>query len=431
MASRSKLSKEPINLPHFHAGQQEAFDAHTRFFALRCGRRYGKTAMMEIMACSDVALGKTVGWFAPDYKIQSEAFREITDYLAPMITQSSKIDGIIQTATGGRIDFWTLENERAGRSRKYHSVFIDEAAFTKPNMLKVWQTAIKPALLDYQGSCMVASTPNGVEPDNFFWQVCNDPEHGFTSYHAPTHTNPFLPKEELEKLERENHPMVFRQEYLAEFVDWSGEAFFSLDKMLDNGSPVTYPEKCDGVFAVIDTAVKGGKDNDGTAVIYCAINNFFGHPLIILDWDIIQVDGALLENWMPSVFERLEELAVATKARHGVIGSFIEDAAAGSILLQQGKSRGWKTHAIDSKLTMAGKDERAISVSGYYHQGKMKISQYAFDKVVNFKNVTRNHLITQVTGFRIGDKDAYKRADDLLDTFVYSLAIGVGNKYGY
>jgi hypothetical protein len=134
---------------------------------------------------------------------------------------------------------------------------------------------------------------------------------------------------------------------------------------------------------------------------------------------------------MPSVFERLEELAVATKARHGVIGSFIEDAAAGSILLQQGKSRGWKTHAIDSKLTMAGKDERAISVSGYYHQGKMKISQYAFDKVVNFKNVTRNHLITQVTGFRIGDKDAYKRADDLLDTFVYSLAIGVGNKYGY
>jgi phage terminase large subunit-like protein len=431
MASRSKLSKEPINLPHFHAGQQEAFDASTRFFALRCGRRYGKTAMMEIMACSDVALGKTVGWFAPDYKIQSEAFREITDYLAPMITQSSKIDGIIQTATGGRIDFWTLENERAGRSRKYHSVFIDEAAFTKPNMLKVWQTAIKPALLDYQGSCMVASTPNGVEPDNFFWQVCNDPEHGFTSYHAPTHTNPFLPKEELEKLERENHPMVFRQEYLAEFVDWSGEAFFSLDKMLDDGSPVNYPEKCDGVFAVIDTAVKGGKDNDGTAVIYCAINNFFGHPLIVLDWDIIQVDGALLESWMPSVFERLEELAVATKARHGVIGSFIEDAAAGSILLQQGKSRGWKTHAIDSKLTMAGKDERAISVSGYYHQGKMKISQYAFDKVVNFKNVTRNHLITQVTGFRIGDKDAYKRADDLLDTFVYSLAIGVGNKYGY
>jgi len=387
--------------------------------------------MMQSLACVAAANGQKVGWFAPDYKIQSEAFREIADTLHPVIKNSSKIDGIITTIKDGRIDFWTLENERAGRSRKYHKVFIDEAAFTKPNMMKVWQTAIKPALLDYQGSCLIASTPNGVDSENFFWQVCNEPEHGFNEYHAPTHTNPFLPKEELDKLERENHPLVFRQEYLAEFVDWSGEAFFSLDKLLHEGSPVNYPDKCDGIFAVIDTAVKGGKENDGTAVIYCAINKFYGHPLVILDWDIIQVDGALLESWMPSVFERCEELATMTRARHGVIGTFIEDAAAGAILLQQGRSRGWKTHPIDSALTMAGKDERAISVSGYFHQGKIKISQYAFDKVVNFKNATRNHLITQVTSFRIGDKEAYKRADDLLDTFVYSLAIGVGNKYGY
>jgi hypothetical protein len=99
--------------------------------------------------------------------------------------------------------------------------------------------------------------------------------------------------------------------------------------------------------------------------------------------------------------------------------------------LQQGKARGWNTQPIDGDLVAAGKDGRAISVSGHFHQEKMKISQYAFDKVVTFKNQSRNHLITQVTSFRIGDKDAYKRADDLLDTFVYSLAIGVGNKYGY
>jgi phage terminase large subunit-like protein len=430
MASPSKL-KEPINLPPLHIGQQEAFNESTRFFAIRCGRRWGKTAMMQSIACAAAANGEKIGWFAPDYKIQSEAFREISDYLSPMITQSSKIDGIIQTATGGRIDFWTLENERAGRSRKYHKVFIDEAAFTKPNMMKVWQTAIKPALLDFQGSCMTASTPNGVEPDNFFWQICNEPEHNFTSYHAPTKTNPFLPVEELDKLQRENHPMVYRQEYLAEFVDWSGEAFFSMDKLLDKGLPVAYPEKCDAVFAVIDTAVKGGKENDGTAIVYCSINKFYGQPLVILDWDIIQIDGALLENWIPSVFARLEELAAMTKARNGNIGAFIEDAAAGSILIQQGRTRGWNTHAIDSKLTSVGKDERAISVSGHFYQEKIKISQFAFDKTVNFKNATRNHLVSQVTSFRIGDKEAYKRADDLLDAFVYSLAIGVGDKYGY
>ena len=432
MVSRSKLGNEPINLPTLHAGQQEAFNESTRFFALRCGRRYGKTAFMQNLAAAGAAMGEKIGWFAPDYKIQSEAFRELTDLLAPMIKSSSKIDGIIQTQTGGRIDFWTLENERAGRSRKYHKAFIDEAAFTKPNMMKVWQTAIKPALLDYQGSCMVASTPNGVDADNFFWQVCNQPEHGFTEYHAPTHTNPFLPVDELEKLERENHPLVFRQEYMAEFVDWSGEAFFSLDKMLVDGQPMAMPTKVDGVFAVIDTAVKGGVEHDGTAVVYCAINKFYGQPLIILDWDIVQMDGALLESWMPSVFARLEELATMTAARTGTqAGVHIEDAAAGAILLQQGRINGWNTHAIDSTLTSQGKDVRALDVSGYFHQGKIKLSDYAFDKVVNFKNATRNHLITQITSFRIGDKDAYKRPDDLLDAFVYSLAIGVGDKYGY
>jgi len=254
---------------------------------------------------------------------------------------------------------------------------------------------------------------------------------GFTEFHAPTSTNPYVPADELEKERLVNHPLVFKQEFLAEFVDWSGVAFFSMDKMLVDGKPVPYPQKCDGVYAVIDTAVKSGKEHDGTAIIYIAMNKYYGHPLVILDWDIVQIDGAMLENWMPSVFSRLEELSKATSCKLGVVGSFIEDAAAGSILLQQGRTRGWNTHAIDSKLTSVGKDERAISVSGHFHQEKIKISDYAFDKVVNFKGASRNHLITQVTGFRIGDKDAHKRADDLLDVFTYGIAIGVGDKYGY
>jgi len=155
------------------------------------------------------------------------------------------------------------------------------------------------------------------------------------------------------------------------------------------------------------------------------------HPLVILDYDVLQIDGALLEAYIPNVFMRLEELAKLTQARHGDVGLFIEDASTGAILLQQGRTRGWNTHPIDSKLTSVGKDERAISVSGHFHQEKVKISQYAFDKVVTFKNTTRNHLLVQVTNFKIGDKDAYKRADDLLDCFTYGIAIGVGDKYGF
>lgn len=426
--------RETRQLLPLHEGQKNLHNERTRLNAVRCGRRWGKTRFLEVLACSGAIRGERVGIFTPEYKQIQEPRENIIRMTWDAIKTKNRTEGAIEYKNGGKIDFWVVnDNELAGRGREYDLVLIDEASFTKsPQMLEeIWKKSIKPTMLTTRGSAWVFSTPKGVDPDNFFYAICNDKELGFTEFHAPTSTNPYVPLDELEKERQTNDPLVFQQEYLAEFVDWSGVAFFSLDKMMVDGAPVPYPEKCDGVYAVIDTAVKGGKENDGTAVIYFAINNFIGHPLIMLDWDIIQIDGALLETWMPVVLQRCEELATITKSRNGNLGAWIEDAAAGSILIQQGKNRGWNTHKIESDLTMMGKDERAISVSGYFHQEKLKISQYAFEKVVNFKGATRNHLLTQVTSFRIGDKEASKRADDLLDCFTYGIAIGVGNKYGF
>ena len=421
-----------IILPILHEGQKALYAKRGRFNRARCGRRFGKTVMMQAIAVNSAVRGNYVGWFAPKYKTLAEAFYEINLMVKPLILSSSKIDGVIRLKNGGRIDFWSLENDQAGRSRRYHDVIIDEAAFAKDNMLEIWSRAIEPTLLDFVGGAWVGSTPNGMSDTNFFYRIGLDGSgFEFVDHHAPTSANPYISKSELDKIKERTHPLVWRQEFEAEFVDWSGVAFFSLDNLLDNNEPVDYPDKCDAVFAVIDTAIKGGKDHDGTAVIYCAINQHYWHPLIILDWSIIQVDGSLLENWIPSVFDRCEQLARETGARNGSIGAWIEDASTGSILLQQGRARGWPTTAIDSKLTMSGKDERAISISGYVHQNKIKISKHAYDKTLTFKGVSKNHLISQVTSFRIGDKDAYRRSDDLLDVFTYSAAIALGDKYGY
>ena len=86
--------------------------------------------------------------------------------------------------------------------------------------------------------------------------------------------------------------------------------------------------------------------------------------------------------------------------------------------------------AIDWKLTSMGKDERAISVSGYVYRGNVKYTEHAFDKVAIYKQKSRNHLIEQVEGFRVGDKDKNKE-DDLLDTFCYGIAIALGNESGF
>ncbi|MBV8060481.1 MAG: terminase [Alphaproteobacteria bacterium] len=393
---------------------------------------FGKTKFMVTMAADRCVKKKKIGIFTPEYRQGAEPWRELKGILRPIRDTFNRSEGVMLVTTGGQIDFWTLnDNDLAGRGREYHEVHIDEAAFTKKNMRDIWDKAIKPTMLTTKGSAWVYSTPNGNDPENFFFQACNDAELGFTQHHAPTANNPYVPLDELEKERKGNHPLVFRQEFLAEFVDWSGVAFFSADKLLVDGQPIIWPENVDYVYATIDSAVKAGQEHDGTAVTYWARSKHFGHPLVILDWDIVQIEGALLETWLPTVLENLEMMARICKATYGSAGTFIEDKASGTILLQQAARRGLPATAIDSKLTAVGKDERAISVSGYLYRGEIKISQRAYDKVTTFKGQTRNHLMTQVTGFRIGDKDAAKRADDLLDTFTYGIAIGLGNNEGY
>ena len=432
-----------------HAGQIAAFRALQghRLKALRCGRRYGKTDFGKIWIADALARGMECAWFAPQHNTWSEVFQAMAELFRPILEEASKSKGVIRLKNGGRLDFWTLGNPIAGRGRRYHRIVIDEAAFTKggdntldDSMMAIWEKAIKPTLFDFNGEALVCSNSNGKDLDNFFYAICTEPKYGFKEFHATTLDNPLLPKrlsgesdsawaerraQVLADLKSDNDPLVYAQEYLAQFVDWSGVAFFAREKLLMDGQPVPYPKTCGTVFAVIDTASKTGTDNDGTAVTYFAYNDIDRKtPLIILDWDVVQLEGATLELWLPQVFLRLEELARMCRARGGHSGAHIEAKSSGTILLQQAMRRGALVRPIESKLTAMGKDERALNASPYVHQGRIKYSDYAFNKLVTYKGKLRNHLLEQVESFRMGDKKS-DREDDLLDTFCYGIALAL------
>ncbi len=434
-----------VTTPTFHAAQAKLrwLMSKTRFVAARCGRRFGKNVLGESVAIDDAAHGRLVGWFAPENKRLSESYQVIRNALEPIVKSSDKTRGMIRTITGGAVEFWSLEDEHAGRSRKYHRIIGDEVAFTKPNMIRWWTNAAKPTLLDYRGRALMMSNTAGIDPENFLYEICHDVKHGFVQFHAPTRSNPHLPAADVAALERDNEPLVYQQEYLADFVDWSGAQFFALDKMLQDGVPVEWPAHCEAIFAVIDSASKTGKENDGTGVIWYALvrnviravsaNGLLGpaYRLIMLDWDIVQIEGAMLENWLPGVFDVGVDAAIQCRAARGWLGAFIEDKSSGTILLQQAANRGLSVFPIDSALTQMGKDERAISVSGYFYRGLVKMSRQAFTKVKNYKGKTLNHLRSQVVGFKVGDKNASKRQDDLLDCATYGAAIALGNEEGF
>jgi hypothetical protein len=103
----------------------------------------------------------------------------------------------------------------------------------------------------------------------------------------------------------------------------------------------------------------------------------------------------------------------------------------GTVLLQQARNRGMKAHAIESALTAMGKDERALNASPHHYLGEVKITDVALNKVTTYNRQTFNHFTEQVTSFRMADKHANKREDDLLDCYVYGIAIALGNSEGF
>jgi hypothetical protein len=367
----TRVIENRLSLGTLHSSQVRAYWALKphRLKALRCGRRWGKTDFAKTWIAQGLAQGYECAWFAPQHKTWSEVYPEIVNMIRPILDTSSKVSAVMRMKNGGRLDFWTLENGIAGRGRRYHRIVIDEAAFTKDGdnktdgaMMEIWEKSIKPTLYDYGGEVLICSNTAGKNSENFFYNICTDEQYGFGEFHATTMDNPVLPKrlqnetpeawmqrraKILDDLRTGNDPLVYAQEHLAEFVDWAGVGFFAREKLLVNNQPGPVPKHCECVFAIIDTASKTGTEHDATAVTFFAFERYGSpYPLMILDWDIIQIEGALLETWLPIVFKRLQELAQQCRARGGSLGAMIEDKNSGTILLQQALRRGMPATAI-------------------------------------------------------------------------------------
>jgi len=191
-----------ISLGKMHPGQIKAYWALKphRYKILRCGRRFGKTEFAKIWIGQGLLQGWECAWLAPQHKIWSEAYMEIKGMLRPLWQSGSMGSSVIRLKNRGRLDFWTLGNEIAGRSRRYRRVVIDEAAFAKNgdnkvdgSMMEIWEKAIKPTLFDYGGEVLICSNSAGKNPDNFFYNICTDSSYGFGEFHATTMDNPTLP----------------------------------------------------------------------------------------------------------------------------------------------------------------------------------------------------------------------------------------------
>lgn len=211
--------------------RQEAFlDSDARFRCIAAGRRGGKTT-----ACAKDARDKLldppwpdylVWWVAPTYTQAEIGFREFLSEFPDELLDEDNISRQqrIVEVPGGRIEFKSADRPDNLRGEGVDFLVIDEAAQVGQY---AWENALRPTLTDSDESRMVAiSTPKGRNWFHRLYTRGQDPdEPQYESWQFPTTENPFISQADVEEARRTLPDRVYRQEYLAEFVDDTGGVF--------------------------------------------------------------------------------------------------------------------------------------------------------------------------------------------------------------
>ncbi len=219
---------------------QRAVHADThRFKVLCCGRRWGKSLFGVYELYKNLVFSSDKnprGWIvAPTYPMVREDWRICWEMLAPLIVDQNVNDmrlTVIANVDPAVPRYADIELKSAERSDEglrgagLTALLVDEASRVGKD---AWEFGLRPSLADKRGKATFISTPKGM--NNFYdlWKVGMDGiDEEWASWQFPSVSNPFFPKDEWEKLEKVTPKDLWRQEYLAEFLEDGASIFHGL-----------------------------------------------------------------------------------------------------------------------------------------------------------------------------------------------------------
>lgn len=164
----------------------------------------------------------------------------------------------MEFGNGAALTVWTGEQADTMRGGAPGLAVVDEAAMIRN--AEMWPAVIRPALTDHRGRALFLSTPRG---RNWFWELYSrglDPLYPqYKGWNFPTRHNPTIPANEIDEARRTLPDRLFRQEYLAEFIEDAGGVFRGVSEV----STAEYREPYEGQFVM---GVDWGKSNDFTVI---------------------------------------------------------------------------------------------------------------------------------------------------------------------
>ena len=227
---------DTISLPVPHPGQIIVLDQSRRFNWLSAGRRWWKTTLAMTIAVEAALEGTMVLWGAPTHdQVRigwSYAKKSLAGYA---VFHETNKECMLPNA--GTIIYRSLDEPDNARGHTAGLAILDECGDIKE---EAWVSVIKPILFSGQGTLWAMGTPRG---KNWFWEehtdAINDPDS--IAWQIPTVgckitkntlvedtnelSNPNYPFKDILKEFNRMPIQVFRQEYMAEFLEDSNDVF--------------------------------------------------------------------------------------------------------------------------------------------------------------------------------------------------------------
>ena len=300
-------------LPKLHPKQKQVWEHPARFQVLACGRRFGKSRLGATMCISSAINGKRAWWVAPSYPMAAIGWRMLKK-LAVQIPGVAirEMDRLITMPGDGTVQVRSADHPDSLRGDGLDFVVLDECAFVKE---AAWTEALRPALADRKGRALFISTPKG---RNWFWRLWQQPESAeWKSWKFTTYDNPYIQTNELDAARDGLPDRVFRQEFLAEFLEDAGGVF---RQVLDAVTAVSQPAAQPGHDYVM--GVDWGKTSDFTVLTVLDANT---HEVCFVD-RFNQIDYALQVGRLQALAERFRPYTIMVE-RNSIGEPLIEQLA--------------------------------------------------------------------------------------------------------
>jgi len=208
--------------------QREISQHQARFRIAACGRRFGKSflAINELAKFARHPNRKCL-YVAPTYRMAKQIIWEDAKALLREKRWVKKINEselIITLVNGSQIMLRSADNPDSIRGIGVDFCVVDEAADI-PDLENTWRAVIRPTLSDRNGHALIIGSPKG---RNYFYDLYNTTGAEWRSWSFTTIDGGRVSAAEIESAKRDLDERTFAQEYLAQWVNYSGLIYYNL-----------------------------------------------------------------------------------------------------------------------------------------------------------------------------------------------------------